>query len=256
MLEARTAHEAKEVGKRLNKHAHPSWHAVKSLVMDVVLFQKFSQAKDRCQLLLETEDRPLWECTKDKCWGVGFSEEEAHTAWWTCFVARRGLPGQNLHGLSLMHVREILRGQSIRPNWVIGDSITANTASEGLSIVTLSGALQSRVLFVCSLVLQLPGVNSLIVHVGMNDISPRLTDRSDLRKTMTSRQRTRLQQKGRDGERQAWFLRKQICKLASDHQTCFFYISSALPRPCEWVGTQILSICLWHWGYFSCIIQK
>ncbi len=71
VLNAKTAHDAKKIGSRMNQHLHPSWDAAKSLVMDVVLFQKFSQANDRCQLLLGTRDRPLWECTKDKCWGWG-----------------------------------------------------------------------------------------------------------------------------------------------------------------------------------------
>ncbi len=114
--------------------------------MDAVLFQKFRQGpQDWLKLLLSTRDRLLFECTKGKCWGVGLIEQDARRVWW-----RGGrMLGNNLHGICLMHVRDIFRGRLHRAHWVVGDSITANTASEGVFVLTLSGACIARVAKMC-----------------------------------------------------------------------------------------------------------
>ncbi len=203
-----------------------------NIVMDAVLFQKFSQDASRLELLVGTGDQPLFECTRGKVWGIGLIEEEARAAWWS----GRPMQGDNLHGLSLMRVRQLLQGHldHHQAHWVVGDSITTATASHGIRVLSLSGACISRVLLLCWVVLQLPHIASLIIHVGTNNIAPRNMDRSQLIHRL-KRYPKRLRQKGACGDRWATLLRQKAERLAMKHPAVRIYISCCLPRPCDWV---------------------
>ena len=78
------------------------WKQKKSDEMLRILVLKFTQTEDLKKALLDTDDKQLYEFTRDKYWGVGLTLSQAH-------LLKDGKgPGQNNLGKLLMLVRQKL----------------------------------------------------------------------------------------------------------------------------------------------------
>jgi ribA/ribD-fused uncharacterized protein len=98
----------KNLGRKVQNFNPSLWDEKKYEIMKNGLIEKFSQNHDLRELLFNTEDAILVEASQyDSIWGIGLNEDDAkkipHILW----------PGQNLLGIALMDVRNILRIQSI-----------------------------------------------------------------------------------------------------------------------------------------------
>ncbi len=204
--------------------------------MEAILYVKFAKGGERTDLLLATGERTLMEATEDEFWGVGDTEHMARAAWFD----GKQLKGENWHGRCLMVVRDILRGRLAHHYWIVGDSITKNTGGQGVTVVTLVGAQMHRVLLLAYIVLQLPNIESLVIHVGTNDISPRPEKERSQLTTNLQAYGQRLKRRGTEAKRLGLQLLRSIQKIAHLFPAVHFLISPILPRPCDWVKYWLL----------------
>jgi ribA/ribD-fused uncharacterized protein len=94
----------KKLGRLVQPYDQTQWDCVKVGFMVYVNYLKFSQDLTLKQIILDTGDRVLVECSPyDKVWGIGLRENDP-----SAMIRDRWL-GQNLLGFSLMKVRKILK---------------------------------------------------------------------------------------------------------------------------------------------------
>ncbi len=123
--------------------------------MTAIVFHKFQQNPMLLQLLLSTGDRPLCESTRDKCWGIGYSWQEAGRRQ---RLGQSYLNGDNLMGQILSHVRSLLRsGAAYSRLVIIGDSLTRGAQSDGVKLICIPGARAKQLLLIAHCILQIPG---------------------------------------------------------------------------------------------------
>jgi len=99
--------EQKRLGKLTKGFTDESWDRIKCKVVEAGNIAKFGQNDSLGRKLLATGDRLLCEAaSRDRVWGVGYSEKHAmeHERHW----------GENRLGKALMVVREYLRNQEER----------------------------------------------------------------------------------------------------------------------------------------------
>lgn len=82
------------------------WEASKEAFMRSIVYSKFNQNHEIREMLLNTGEAPLYECTRNKWWGCGLRFDSPD---WN----RGKLPGLNKLGKILMEVRSALR-KSVR----------------------------------------------------------------------------------------------------------------------------------------------
>jgi ribA/ribD-fused uncharacterized protein len=94
----------KNLGRSVKNYNDEEWNNVRLNHMTNGLILKFSQNDDLKKILLDTKNTYLVEASKyDKIWGIGISIADAK--------AGKKWDGQNLLGIALMNVREILLEQ-------------------------------------------------------------------------------------------------------------------------------------------------
>ena len=123
--------------------------------MKALLYLKFVENWDAQAALLQTGDAELVEATSQPFWG-GCSG------------------GINAHGKLLSEVRNMIRaGQRFPSNVIIGDSILQRIHSADFLCLFLRGGTRIPIFRLAHLFLSLPGVQTICIHVGTNDICPR-----------------------------------------------------------------------------------
>lgn len=103
ILKNKSPKSAKAFGKKVSPFDPKVWDEKKDDVMRNILYAKFSSNPDLTKMLLDTEDRPLAEGSRDKHWSIGVdpeSEKAKNPANWT---------GKNTLGKILEEVRTKLR---------------------------------------------------------------------------------------------------------------------------------------------------
>ena len=80
-----------------------AWWARKPTDLKAINLCKYQQHEDLKKRLLDTGNKPLWEATGDKYWGIGvfLLSQEAKTGWWR---------GENRFGKILVEIRREIRG--------------------------------------------------------------------------------------------------------------------------------------------------
>jgi ribA/ribD-fused uncharacterized protein len=142
------------------KYKSAKWSEIQETVMRAILLVKFTSSATLKDRLLATGQARLVEDTIDPLWGRG-----------------RDGKGKNLHGRCLMEARAAMRNGSRRPSTiVIGDSLLTGISLAGAQVVCIRGAQASMTCLLAELLAQDPRVSQLIIHVGTNDIFPRLPD--------------------------------------------------------------------------------
>lgn len=104
ILKAFSPAECKKLGRQVRGFEESSWARVRQQVaFDTILF-KFQNNRKLREVLLQTGSALLVEAAPaDRIWGIGFSEQDA--------LAYRFQWGENLLGVSLMRVHDMLRTQ-------------------------------------------------------------------------------------------------------------------------------------------------
>ena len=109
ILQARTAAEAKELGRQVQYFDQTTWEAQRYGLVREGNFHKFSHNDDLKNYLLATSDRVLVEASPlDRIWGIGLAKNDP--------VAENPhhWKGLNLLGFALMEVRdELLKNNTI-----------------------------------------------------------------------------------------------------------------------------------------------
>lgn len=106
ILETYDSEIIKKLGREVLNFDPKVWDEKKYQIMRDGLHAKFSQNRDLKQLLLDTENANLvYASPYDSIWGIGLNEEEAKR------IPSTSWPGQNLLGIALMDVREIIRNE-------------------------------------------------------------------------------------------------------------------------------------------------
>ena len=105
--EAVKGFQLRHISKEQRHAFRASGRAVKT--MKALMLAKFRQNQEARNALLGTQDAYLAEATFCKTWGIGLDEKGAEVLE-TC-KNKRKMKGQNLQGLTLMEVRQILRAE-------------------------------------------------------------------------------------------------------------------------------------------------
>lgn len=99
ILTETSATKIKEYGRMVKNYNDVMWNKIRYNIMVDGLRLKFGQNQQLKQLLINTENKILYEASKyDKIWGIGFSPEDV-------LNTNPQLFGRNLLGQSLMQIR-------------------------------------------------------------------------------------------------------------------------------------------------------
>ncbi|KAF9881556.1 hypothetical protein CkaCkLH20_00702 [Colletotrichum karsti] len=99
----------KALGKETVGFTNESWDEVKSAVVEAGNIAKFGQNPQLKKILMRTGDRIIAEAaSKDRVWGIGFTEKNA--------MVNQANWGENRLGKALMAAREHLRNEGAQEN--------------------------------------------------------------------------------------------------------------------------------------------
>jgi ribA/ribD-fused uncharacterized protein len=99
--------EAQALGRKVKNFDREKWLYQGLSVMIDVNFERFSQNKEQCELLLSTGNKTLVEASPDNIWGVGIHWKD------DLVLDDKNWKGKNLLGKSLMCVRSRLRAMKL-----------------------------------------------------------------------------------------------------------------------------------------------
>lgn len=104
IMSAATPREYKRLGRHVRNFDASVWEAKRFDIVVMGNYHKFSQNKDLGQFLLSTGDKVLVEASPyDTIWGIGMSADDSK-------ITDPGKwRGQNLLGIALMTVRDLLK---------------------------------------------------------------------------------------------------------------------------------------------------
>jgi len=106
ILETDDPEKIKKLGREVSNFDPKVWEEKRYQIMRDGLHAKFSQNRDLKQSLLDSGNANLvYASPDDSVWGIGLNEIDAKS------IPSDSWPGQNLLGISLMGVREILRNE-------------------------------------------------------------------------------------------------------------------------------------------------
>jgi len=106
ILETHDPEKIKKLGREVSNFDPNVWDEKRYQIMCDGLHAKFSQNRDLKQSLLDTGNASLvYASPVDSIWGIGLNEDDAKR------ISSGSGPGQNLLGIALMGVREILRNE-------------------------------------------------------------------------------------------------------------------------------------------------
>lgn len=104
IMSAHTPREYKSIGRSVKNFSYSIWQAKRFEIVVNGNYQKFSQNEPLKKFLLETNDKLLVEASLyDRIWGVGMSIDDPK------IIDPHNWRGENLLGLALMLVRDLLR---------------------------------------------------------------------------------------------------------------------------------------------------
>jgi len=103
MLETDDQSEIRTLGRKVQGFNEQVWKKNRLQIMINANILKFTQNRDLCQKLMDTNGQLLVEASpSDNIWGIGLTEEKAKK------LNPNEWPGENLLGFSLMFVRDML----------------------------------------------------------------------------------------------------------------------------------------------------
>ena len=106
VMQAFSPADCKKLGRQVRGFDEASWARVREQVAFDTVLHKFQNNRKLRDVLLQTGSALLVEAAPaDRIWGIGYSEQDA--------MAYRFQWGENLLGLSLMRVRDVLRAQEV-----------------------------------------------------------------------------------------------------------------------------------------------
>ena len=103
ILNEKSPTKIKKYGRQVKNYNDEIWNEKRYVIMKKALILKFSQNEDIKKILLETNNKILYEASKfDKIWGIGYSPDKV-------INVDKNKFGKNLLGLCLMEVRNLLK---------------------------------------------------------------------------------------------------------------------------------------------------
>lgn len=104
IIKCTSAHNAKKIGKAIKGFNQQEWENVRYIIMYNVVYTKFHQNLYLKNILLNTNDKLIVECSKkDTYWGIGLYPNEDDV------LDQSKWNGENSLGMILMEVREKLK---------------------------------------------------------------------------------------------------------------------------------------------------
>ncbi len=206
-------------------------------MLSAAVYCKFSQVPELREQLLATGDRPIYEATSDKFWGIGLSCQSAEQLW---HQGRAFVQGANRMGDILVAVRSMLRwGVPFSRFVVLGDSLSRSVDSDGVKLICVPGARARELLLIAYCIAELPGIERLVFHAGTNDLIPRLCDRPWLQAAVDQEEQSgwelraqrRLEEWGSSGDHLANLQFGNFRRLCAASPSTHYFISGILPRP-------------------------
>ena len=210
--------------------------AVRVEVLAAMMWQKFLQHPDLAEKLNATGSAPTLETTRDEFWGIGIELRRAEAI--LSMGQMLHYRGLNTTGKILLNIRHMLKDNLRKPaicSYIIGDSIVRDVRVNGALTLCLPGATLQMGAIVAKCIAEQADVKTILLHVGTNNLAPRICDRSDTISTPPqdydmNKKVKRLHTRHASSKQVAKSLLNVATSLADSHKTIKFMLSGLLPR--------------------------